>query len=205
MRRIARVLLLAVPLAGCGLEDLKQPYPDRRFYDLRAERPGAAAAPAAKDALLAVRRFRMSPRFEGVELVTRRDAVTWESDFYHAFLVAPAAILAEETHRWISATGIFGQVIETGSLVEATHALEGTGAALYADLAGADGPRAVIALHFALIDLRDVPRPVFRKAYRREVVVPEAAPPAFVAGWNAGLAAILGDLERDLRGVPLGP
>jgi hypothetical protein len=204
MNRIAWMLLAATPLAGCGLEDLKQPHPDRRFYDLRAGRPGAAAAPVAKDALLSVRRFRMSPRFEGVELVTRRDAVTWESDFYHAFLVAPAAILTEETHRWISASGIFGQVLGTGSLVEATHALEGTGAALYADLAGKDGPRAVIELQFALVDLRDVPRPVFRKAYRREVAVPEPAPPAFVAGWNAGLAAILGDLEKDLRGAPLG-
>jgi hypothetical protein len=204
MRRTALLLLplVAVALAGCGLDELRQPYPDRRFYDLRADRPGPAAAPAANDARLAVRRFRMSPRFEGVELVTRRDAVTWESDFYHAFLVAPASILAEETRRWVAASGLFGQVLESGSLVESTHVLEGTGAALFADRSVSPA-RAVLEIHVVVIDVSDVPQPVFRRTYRSEVPVPDPAPPAFVRGWSAGLATVLDSLEKDLRELPV--
>lgn len=194
-------------LAAVGCVDLKASYPERRFYTLGVERPGSASAPAPSPTpagVLRVRRFSASKVCEGSELVTRTGDAVYDSDFYNAFFVPPAAQLTEQTHRWLGASGLFSAVVGTGSSVPETHVLEGNLIALHADRRGSAA--AVIEVQFMLVRVAaDPPAILFQKSYR------ESAPPdgdgaePLVRGWSAGLAKILSLLEADLAKVDRAP
>jgi hypothetical protein len=200
--RLTAALALAAALAGCV--DLKSPYPDRRFYALEAARSGPpAAAPAG---LLRVRRFQASRDAEGVEFAIRSGENAWEADFYHGFFTPPGSQAAEQTARWLGASGLFSHVVLGGSIAEETHLLEGNLVALHADRRDASKPSAVIELQFALLSLAgDLPALLFQKTYRRQPATADASPEALVRGWNAGLAEILKELESDLSKAPRSP
>ena len=196
----AALILLVIPLAGCGI-DLKQSYPDRRYYDLHVVRPASKPAPAERS-VLKVRRLRISPRCEGAGLVTRTGESTFESNYYHLFFSPPASMLTEEARTWLAGAGLFGNVVDFGSTVDATHLVEGSVAALHGDVRPGLPPRAVIELQLFLIDQRPSPPTVaFRKDYRREIPVASPAPADLVKGWTEALAQIFAEFEADLAKV----
>lgn len=193
--RIPAALALLAALAGCV--DLKSPYPDRRFFALEARRSGEPRQGAVE--LLRVRRFSASRNAEGTEFAVRSGENAWESDFYHGFFTPPAGQAAEETARWLGASGLFAHVVLGGSLADERRVLEGHVVALHADRRDASKPSAVIELQFALLGLEsDPPALLFRKDYRRSTATADASPEALVRGWNEGLAGILREFEEDL-------
>ena len=193
MKHAAIALLLAS--AGC-VGALKSEYPERRFYTLAAERPGAAAA-AAKDGVLRIRRFTASKVSEGSELVTRKADAEYETDFYNAFFVPPATQLTEQAQRWLSSSGLFSAVVGTGSSLPESHVMEGNLVALYADRR--QSPAAVMEVQFMLLKVASDPSAVlFQKSYRESVAVTGDGPEAVIAAWNGALAKILASLEADL-------
>lgn len=186
-------------LAFAGCFDFAKEYPERRYHDVTAARSGAARAGAA-GTVLKVRRFRISPRFEGTELVRRTGESGWEQDYYHVFFVPPAAMMTEEAKRWIAASGLFASVVDFASYAEATHVLEGNVSALYGDARGA--PKAVLELQVFLLDDRVAPPSVmFQKDYKRSVDVADAGAESMVGGWSRALGEILTELEGDLAGA----
>jgi ABC-type uncharacterized transport system auxiliary subunit len=190
-------LLLAA--SGC-VGALKSDYPERRFYTLAAERPGAAATPA-KDGVLRVRRFTASKLSEGNELVTRSGEAEYETDFYNAFFAPPAAQLTEQAQRWMGASGLFSAVVGTGSTLPETHVLEGNLISLYTDGRENRG-EAVLALQVMLVRVSSDPSTVvFVKTYKVGERATPAVPETSVKGWNAGLQRILAELEADLAKV----
>jgi len=182
--------------AGC-VGALKSEYPERRYYTLATDRPGAAAAPA-KENVLRVRRFTASKVSEGSEIVTRKADAEYETDFYNAFFVPPATQLTEQAHRWLGASGLWSAVVGTGSSLPETHVLEGNLIALYADRR--QSAAAVMEVQFMLIRVSSDPSAVvFQKSYRESVAVSEEGPEGMVRGWNGALAKILAALENDVR------
>jgi cholesterol transport system auxiliary component len=197
-------LLLCLSLPGCGIA-FSAKYPDRTFHDIDVTRPGPRGG-IVEGTALKVRRFRVSPRYEGVELVTRKSDLQYESDFYNAFFVPPASMLAEEVREWMERSGPFEHVLDFSSHVDATHVLEASVASLYADAVDPAAPKAVIEIQFFVIDDRQVPPAIaFRKDYRKEAALKEATADAVVRGWSAGLAQILAEFEGDLRELKLKP
>jgi cholesterol transport system auxiliary component len=189
---VAALLMLSTGCVGA----LKSEYPERRFYTLSAERPGAASAPA-KDGVLRIRRFTASKVSEGSELVTRKAEAEYETDFYNAFFVPPATQLTEQSQRWLSSSGLFSAVVGTGSSLPETHGMEGNVVALYADRR--QSPASVLELQFMLLKVTGDPSAVlFQKSYRESVALTSDEPEGVIAGWNAALGKILGALEKDL-------
>ena len=191
-------LALLVLSTGC-VGALKSEYPERRFYTLGAERPGAAAAPA-KDGVLRIRRFTASKASEGSELVTRKADAEYETDFYNAFFVPPATQLTEQTQRWLASSGLFSAVVGTGSSLPESHVMEGNLVALYADRR--QSPAAVVEVQFMVLKVSSDPSAVlFQKSYRESIPLTGDGPEAVIAGWNGALGRILAALEKDLAKI----
>jgi cholesterol transport system auxiliary component len=189
--------LMSLGLAGCL--QLNKSYPEKQFYALEVSRPGGASA-TAPGAILRVRRFAAAPQFEGRGLVYRTGEWRYESDFYHEWFIAPSALVTHQVERWLAASGLFRHVLDPGSALEETQALEGTIEELYGDYRDATAPKAVLALRVRLSrEAAGVSRIVLDQDYRQAVTVPDESPDALVRAWNEELQAILAGLEADLR------
>jgi hypothetical protein len=182
---------------GCSL--LRRPLPERQQFVLEATRT-VVAPTLAEGPLVLLRPFRPSPRLDGPRFVYRLGPERFVSDFYHVFWNVPEDLVADQTRRWLDASGLFGAVVDGATTARPAYLLEGALAELYADFSGGSPARAVIAVRFALIDVRHVPTAVaFHRDYRAEMPATSDAPEEIVRGWNAGLAEILTSLETDLR------
>lgn len=195
MNRTWIVALVGVA-AGCMPA---REFPNQRQYALELART-APPADLPVGASLVVQPFRIAPACAGRELVYRVERHRYETDFYHVFLTSPAAEVAQATHRWLRACGLFGDVLADTTQVQPAFALEGSIEALWADYRDQAHPAAVIELHLALIsDAAGTPAVYFEQEYAQRVAFSPAGPRALVDAWCRGLAAILGQFERDLE------
>jgi hypothetical protein len=197
----AFVILLAfvlLPSIGCSF---KQASPAKQSYLIEARRSGEAR-PTLASAVLRVQTLQVATAFEGKGFVYRSSELGCWTDFYHEFLVAPRALLTEQTRQWLGTSGLFSHVLDPGSKADATHSLEGNVLALYGDFRQAGSPKAVLAVQFSLLnDLAASPAIVFHKGYRQEMPLENRAPETLAKGWGAALEQILRALEQDLAQV----
>ena len=197
---ISSVLIAALGLiAGCV--SMEKSYPDKRYFVLEASR-GESAANAKAGAVLLVSTLRVSPRYEGRSFVYRRGDGSFESDFYHQFLVSPGALLTEEVRRTLAQAQVAQYVIGTASQLEPTHNLEGSIDALYGDFRDVNAPKAVLEMEFFLSkESLTKAEIVTRKRYVKSMAVVGRTPEALVKGWNDALNEILAALIVDLKAV----
>ena len=190
---LVAVALVLVP--GCSL---KQAYPAKATFALEAIRAGTAAR-ASSAVVLRVRPFTAIAPFDERVFRSRVGDVRFEADFYNEFVFSPRTLICDQTRLWLQSAGLFGAVLEPASKAEATHSLEGSVTALYADLRDAAAPKAVMEIHLLLLkDSSASPEIVLDKTYRQAVPLENRQPAALAAGWSKGLAQILTALEQDL-------
>ena len=103
-------VLLAATMAACTLS---RPAPVKHTYLLEATPPPVANV--AKLATIRIGVISVAAPFRGRSLVYRRDDITYESDFYSEFFVAPSAMLSEATAKALTASGAFRRVIPPGA------------------------------------------------------------------------------------------
>lgn len=193
------VVVVAVS-AGCSL---KKQSPAKLHYLVEAKRPGEPVAAEAR-ATLRVRNLQMASPFEGRGFVYRNSELGYEADFYHEFLVAPQSMLTEQVRRWLAASGRFRAVLDPASKVDATHSLEGNVNAFYADFRDQGPPKAVLEIHFLLVnDQGASPQIVFQKVYHQDVPAENRSPDALVKAWSNAVAQALAALDRDLAGATI--
>ena len=189
-------LLLVFILLGCF--NVQRSYPGKRFFGLSTSR-GADPSASRSDAILRIRKFHVSPRYEGKGFVYRRSDLSYEMDFYNEFLISPGAMIAEEVSKWLTASGLFQYVITSSGLIEPAFYLEGAISALYGDYTELKTPRAILEIRFFLVrDDADRPKVVFGKTYREEAHIDKISPEALTEGWNRSLEHILTRFEMDL-------
>ncbi len=188
------VLLTAILCSGCVS---RQSYAKRQFV-LEAVRTAPVNSPS-RDIVLAVRGFTIDPAYDSRSLLYRKGESEYESDFYSEFLVAPQALISSQTRNWLAQSGFFKTVLEPGSLVEATHILEGNVLALYGDFRGQSLPRAVMEIRIFVVTSRGSrPEVIFTRDYRASQPAEERTAEALVAAFNQCLVQILSELEKDL-------
>jgi cholesterol transport system auxiliary component len=202
MRGALRCLATALPVVGllwAGCIHTEKAYPIKRQYVLDVTRNSPTpASPEAKS--VKVRRFLVSSRFEGGELVYRTSDVTYESDFYNEFFTHPALMITEEVRRWLDASGVFGHVVDAATSIEAAYRLEGVVSSLHGDYRDRNAPRAVLEVQFLLVDAAGPKESVvFRKTYTAVSPVASRGPAELVGGLGASLAQVLTAFEQDLR------
>lgn len=193
------VVALSV-LSGCAAP-LNRPAPERRFYNITAQRPETAQPAPGDKTVLKVRPLQISPAYQGKEMVYRMGDVQFESDYYNTFFVQPSSNLTQQVESWLGRAGVFGNVVDSTSQVQDTHLLEGMVNALYGDFRDRANPKAVLEMQFFLLkNKNDTYQVVFSKTYKKEVPVAGGFKDAsgLAEAYNQGLSQILGELEKDL-------
>ncbi|MDD4952530.1 MAG: ABC-type transport auxiliary lipoprotein family protein, partial [Desulfovibrionaceae bacterium] len=196
---LARTLaLMALSVCVCACVKLDRPSLDKRYFDLEISRPGPAAQ-ADNDTVLALRRLRVSPRYQGRELVYKTGDNEFSSDFYNLFFVPPADMLGQDLREWLEAAGLFGHVVDTASLAPADLVLEAAVNRLYADLS-ATPARAVAEMQFIMLrDVSGKDEIVFSAAYEAALPVERDSPQGLVRAMREAVAEVFARLEADLR------
>jgi len=197
--------MLGVALSGCALPE--EQTDQRRFFMLEAARFGQAPPPETGH-LIAVKRFTMSPRFREKELVYRTSEVAYESDYYNQFLTSANTMIAEQTRRWLSRSGLFAAVINASSDALPTHIIEGNVTKLYGDVRGEGSGEAVMAVEFFVLDIAgaDEPKVIFHGEYAVEGPFdPPLSGEGLVKVYNANLGKVLTAFEKDLRTLFISP
>ena len=194
-------LALSFFLTGCF--NFNKNFPEKRFFVLSASRSERISLSPA-DAILRIRRFRVSPRFEGKGLVYRKGNSNYESDFYNEFFISPASMIAEEVDKWLKGSGLFQYVTSSSSPVEPTVELQGVISALYGDYRDTRAPKAVLEIQFFLVrNVSSRPVIVFQKTYHEESLLKGNSPETLVTGWNLALEHILTQFETNLKDLDL--
>lgn len=194
---IAGAVALAALLPGCT-----RPSPVKQAFVLEPPTPPAAAKPQA--ASLRIGTFTVAAPFRGRSFVVRQSELKFETDYYHEFLVAPAANISEATARALGAAKVFASVSPAGIVSDADWALEGFVDALYGDAREAGKPYAVIAITYYLRNNEtDFGVPVWSRRYERRVPFTEGDAGAYAAALNTGFGEILAELARDLAAASL--
>jgi len=195
---ISLTIFLALFLPATGCFNAKSSYSQKRFYTLRILRSEGLSA-SRSDAVLTIRRFRVSPRYEGKGFVHRIGDLRYDTDFYNEFLIAPEVMIAEEVQKWLAGSGLFQYVTGSSSRIEPTFILEGIVTVLYGDYRDKKAPGAVLEMQFFLVR-NDAAQPkiVFGKTYHAETPINKISPEALAEGWNRSLEHILTQFEADL-------
>lgn len=189
------ICLVLFVLGGCV--NLGKSYPEKHSYILEAAHSGEARV-STPGTVLKVRKFRVSPAFEGKELVYRTSDARYEGDFYNEWFVQPNAMITQQIVNWLTRAGPFQYVMDSSGPLPATHRLEGTLTALYGDYR-ATPAKAVLAVQFFLLhEASSQVEVLWHQEYWKEVNVMEQKPEALLSGWNEALRRILSEVEEDL-------
>jgi cholesterol transport system auxiliary component len=190
------LLLFCAACAG-----IERGYPDRRYFVLDVP---AKASPTnlASSEVLRISNIRVSPRYADRSFVYRTSESGFDTDFYHQFLVPPAALMTEEIRKALMASEMFKYVIDASSPMQASLALDGSVNALYGDFRNLDQPRAVLEMEFFVTsEIATKPGIMMQKRYQKSIPISGRSPEALVKGWNEALAEILTSLVADLKTV----
>jgi cholesterol transport system auxiliary component len=194
-------LALLFFLTGCF--NFNKSYPEKRFFVLNAKRNEGRSV-SKSNAVLRIRRFRVSPGFEGKGFVYRKGNSNYASDFYNEFFISPASMITEEVGKWLTGSGLFQYVISSSSPVEPSVELEGVISALYGDYSNTKVPKAVMEIQFFLVrNVSSRPVIVFQKTYHEETFIKGNSPDTLVAGWNLAIEHILTQFETNLKDLDL--
>jgi len=191
------IFVLFPLLIGCL--NLERSYPGKRYFILDVSRGKDISSPDT-ETVLKVRRFRVSPQYEGKGFVYRLADLNYESDFYNEFFILPASLLTDEINQWLAGSGLFRHVVTPSSHLAPTHFLEGTVTALYGDYGVSTAPKAILEMQFFLLqETAASPKIIFQSQYHKEEPLKGNTPDALVKSWNKALNQILTEFETDLE------
>ena len=188
-------------VAGCSFT---RPSPVKETFVLEPAYPPVAAKP--QPGLLRVGTLTVGAPFRGRSFVFRESDLQYETDYYHEFLVAPAANIGEATARALSAAKVFASVAPAGVVVDPDWILEGFVESLYGDARDMAKPVAVLTITYYLRHGDgDAGVPIWSRRYERRVPFTAGNTSAYVVALNGALGDILVELARDLSAVSLPP
>jgi cholesterol transport system auxiliary component len=195
------VFTLLFPSIGCI--NLERSYIEKHYFVLDSS-PAEDIDSPDTGKVLAVRRLRVSPKYEGKGLVYRLGELNYESDFYNEFFVPPVSMFTEEVRKRLAVSGLFKHVVDPSSLLDSAYVLEGAVTALYGDYRVSTAPKAVMKIQFLLLEETDVsPEIILQRQYHKEEPLNGSTPDALVKSWNTALSQILTEFEADLKNTIL--
>jgi cholesterol transport system auxiliary component len=148
VRAAAVATIATLPLAtGCSA--FSRPAPSGALYLLDPPMPAPRDGGALGSVL--VRRFTVTPPFDGRPLLYRTTNGTWRADPYDGFAADPADMMTSALFGALEASGRFRLVAAEGVLGRFDHQAEGCLEAFYADFANAAAPEAVVRMRVYVV------------------------------------------------------
>ena len=193
-------LFVVALLSGCSALTRQAPVRDTFLLDPPAPPVAAQSQPGT----LRVGTINVAAPFRGKSFVYRVGELRFETDYYVEFLVAPAAMLAEQTARALDHAKVFTRVAGPGTGAEASWVLDGFVSALYVDRRDAGKPSAELDIEYFLTpEAEGAQTPVWHHDYRQRVPMRDASPAAYAEALNKAFGDVLAALARDLAGAQL--
>jgi cholesterol transport system auxiliary component len=151
--------------------------------------------------VLAIRRLRIDPPFDGRPLVYRTGEFSYERDPYSQFLGLPSDALAVPITGMLRSDGCFSAVVKMGSAARPNTLVEINVNELYGDIRKPGSPSAVLAMQVIFLDATNgLPgKVILQKNYSRQILMKSATSAALMEGWNEALVEIFADVASDLR------
>lgn len=192
-------LIWIYPLLN-GCMDFGKEIPEKRFFMLDVSRQGPESRTEGRG-VLKVRRFRISPEFDGKGFVYQIGPTGYESDYYNEFFIPPAEMITEKVREWLEGSGLFKNVVRASSGLEANYLLEGEILSLYGDYREGAESRAALKMQLRFFrEAESHTEVIFSTKYQMSVPLKEKTPEELVSGWNEGLRQILTALESEIKG-----
>ena len=194
----AAALVSLAMAAGCT-----QPAPVKGTYVLEPPTPPLVAKP--QPGALRIGTATVGAPFRGRGFVFRESDLKYETDYYHEFLVLPAANIGESTARALAAAKVFASVAPAGVSPDSDWVLDLFVDALYGDARTPDKPAAVLNITYFLRRANlDAGVPIWSRTYERRVPFTAGSTGAYTSALNAAFGDILAELSRDLAVAQLG-
>ena len=170
-----------------------------RRYALDTTRPDRPAG-TPSSAILDVRRLTIDAVYESKGLVYRQGETLYETDYENEFLVLPARLITDRTRNWIIDAELCACVLDSGSLLEPTHSVEGHITRLYGDYRDENARKAVMELKLYLVSHKQLGQAILLgKTYQQTEAISSADADALVKAFDICLVRILTELEGDLK------
>lgn len=191
------LILLFLPFLFFQCLGVSKAYAEKKYFLIEAETSKSETIPP-KNTGLKIRRFSISQKFEGKEFVYRKDNITFESDFYNLFFIAPVSNLREELVKGLIAKKIFEWDSSSNSRMEPTHYLEVTVRQLYGDFR--NSPKAILELEiFLYTENAGNTNVILKKTYDKSISIQTKEAGELVSGWSQAFSEILSEIDSDLK------
>jgi cholesterol transport system auxiliary component len=190
----------AIVLGSLPACTLTRPAPIKGTYVLEPARPPAVAK--AHPGSLRLGNVAVGAPYRGRAFIFRETDLKYETDYYHEFLVSPAANIGEATVRALSGANVFTSVAPAGVVSDTAWVLDGFVNELYGDARNLAKPVAVLSISYFLRRDGDAV-PIWSKTYERRTAFTAGSVAAYVEALNVALAEILAELTRDLAALSL--
>ncbi len=188
-------LLLLVPGTSCAP---KKPPIERSHFILEPAKFPREKPPSVP-AVLSIRNFKVSPGYQGRELIYKKECGRSSRDFHNHYFISPGPMLTQAVRDWLEDYGPFDAVIPLSSHRQPDYILEGAVVSMFGDFQNPDQPKAVMRIQFLLLGAEGLDYDmIMHGTYHEEVLMdrPGAAP--MISALNDCLSRILVRLEKDL-------
>lgn len=193
-------VLVIILAASAACVVFKQEYPERRSFLIDVERPGGPLVMEPLAGSVSLRPFLISQRYKKGEFVYRLSNYQYESDFYNVFFITPEDMILSQTRDWVSESGIFRNVLDSGSVILPDYVIEANIVSLHGDYRNPESPLALIELQFLLVNTsKPESEVVLQKNYVARFPIQEREPESLVAGWNEAFSRIMTHFEKDIQ------
>lgn len=195
-RPLASAFLAVLAASALGACSITRPSPVKEMYLL--EPPPAPAVAQASPLSVRVGTVTVAAPYRDRTFVVREADLRFESDFYHEYVVAPAAMVAEAIARSLAQSKAFAKVIPPGAPPEADLTVDAFVGALFADNRDPKSPAAELAITFYVSRPDRSGVPLWSKEYQRRTPLTTVSAASYAAAQSAALGEILAELSRDL-------
>ncbi len=197
--------LQLLPLAACLLSmitscsGIRNEYQEKTMFRIEASPKMAESQDQESGEGLLVKRFSISPEFEGSPFMYRDNHNRFGSDYYHNYVVPPARMLTDVVMENLYASPLFSPV-SPNSMDEIKYQLWGKITELYGDVRDKNQLKAVVTIRLALDRNNEGQfEPIIHNTFTASVPLTEPSPEAYIVGLNQGLTQILDAFFQDLK------
>jgi len=191
-----KVFITTLILLSTACLSPQRMYPEKRYYYLETTQ-----APVISQMLypevLRIAKIRMSPACTGKGFIYKTSHITYDTDFYHEFLVSPDMMFAEIIRQWFDKSNLFKRVTGSSGHFEERYIIESTVTSLHGEFSDPENPKAVLHIQFFLIKDNGLKYELMiKKNYASQIMIKSCSPESLVQGWNQAFTDILINFQK---------
>jgi ABC-type uncharacterized transport system auxiliary subunit len=187
------LFFLALVCGGC----LSKPALRTQLFAFQTPPP---ATSSSSTRVLTLRSVTVSPIFDNNSFIYRTGSETYEIDHYASFMASPGQAIGIAVRAHLLASGLFQNVVASGTSSRADVFMEVHVTELYGDFSQPGHPAAMLAMQITLLPATDANnrRPILQKEYSSRIPLEKNTAADVMTGWDTALGEIMTDFLSDV-------